>query len=142
MKDKLTVKQERFIVEYLVDFNATAAARRAGYSPRTCEAIGKENLHKPPIKKAIDAALLARQQVTRWKAADILRDLQELATDRSVRPRDRLKAYELAGKHLGMYRDVVEHSGQLQHIDLTGFTAADLRKLIELQPEEGYRMEQ
>ena len=35
---KLTDKQKRFVDEYLVDLNATAAARRAGYSEKTaCE---------------------------------------------------------------------------------------------------------
>lgn len=35
---KLTEKQKRFVDEYLVDLNATAAARRAGYSEKTaCE---------------------------------------------------------------------------------------------------------
>ena len=36
----LTRKQERFVAEYLVDFNATAAAVRAGYSSHTADAIG------------------------------------------------------------------------------------------------------
>ena len=32
---KLTDKQKRFVDEYLVDLNATAAAKRAGYSEKT-----------------------------------------------------------------------------------------------------------
>ncbi|RUA04278.1 MAG: terminase small subunit, partial [Candidatus Neomarinimicrobiota bacterium] len=32
---QLTPKQDRFVAEYLVDLNATQAALRAGYSPRT-----------------------------------------------------------------------------------------------------------
>ncbi len=40
----LTPKQKRFVAEYLVDLNATAAAIRAGYSKKTAEAIGYENL--------------------------------------------------------------------------------------------------
>ncbi len=41
---KLTPKQQCFIEEYLIDLNATAAAIRAGYSPRTARAIACENL--------------------------------------------------------------------------------------------------
>ena len=63
MTDKLTPKQQRFIDEYLVDLNASAAARRAGYSARTAEAIGKENLQKPPIR----AAIAERQEALRRK---------------------------------------------------------------------------
>jgi len=42
----LTAKQQRFIDEYPVDLNATQAARRAGYSPKTAFVIGYENLKK------------------------------------------------------------------------------------------------
>ena len=51
---KLTTKQERFCQEYLVDFNATRAAKRAGYSQKTAYSIGNENLSKPEIKTRIE----------------------------------------------------------------------------------------
>lgn len=50
----LTAKQQAFVYEYPVDFNATKAAIRAGYSERTAHAIGHENLKKPEISAAID----------------------------------------------------------------------------------------
>lgn len=49
----LTVKQQRFVEEYCVDFNATQAAIRAGYSKNVPSEIGYENLRKPQIAKAI-----------------------------------------------------------------------------------------
>lgn len=49
----LSTKQIRFVEEYCIDFNATAAAKRAGYSLKTAAVIGCENLIKPNIKKAI-----------------------------------------------------------------------------------------
>lgn len=49
----LTPKQQRFVDEYLVDLNATAAAKRAGYSEKTAYSIGQENLKKPEIQAAI-----------------------------------------------------------------------------------------
>lgn len=50
---KLTKKQQLFVDEYLVDLNATQAAVRAGYSAKTAEAIGFENLrlHRQSQKK-------------------------------------------------------------------------------------------
>ncbi len=59
----LTAKQRRFVAEYLVDFNATQASVRAGYSVRTARVIGPENLSKPAIAAAIEAgrAELARK---------------------------------------------------------------------------------
>lgn len=53
----LTNKQQVFINEYLVDFNATQAAIRAGYSPKTARQTGSENLSKPDIKAAIEARI-------------------------------------------------------------------------------------
>jgi len=56
----LTAKQKLFVGEYLVDLNATKAALRAGYSPKSANQIGTENLVKPLIKGAIDAAIAKR----------------------------------------------------------------------------------
>jgi phage terminase small subunit len=53
----LTHKQIRFCEEYLVDFNRTQAAIRAGYSRKTAKVIGSENLTKPDIKAEIEKKL-------------------------------------------------------------------------------------
>jgi hypothetical protein len=50
---KLTPKQERFVQEYLIDFNATQAAIRAGYSKNTAQEIGSQNLSKLMIQAKI-----------------------------------------------------------------------------------------
>lgn len=55
----LRKKQIAFVEEYLRDFNATQAAIRAGYSPKTAYSIGAENLKKPEIAAAINAHLEA-----------------------------------------------------------------------------------
>ena len=52
----LTLKQERFVAEFGKDLNASAAARRAGYSVKTARSIGQENLTKPAIWAAIQQA--------------------------------------------------------------------------------------
>lgn len=57
MAKRLTTKQRRFVEEYTVDFNATQAAKRAGYSERTAYSIGQENLKKPEISAAIEKRL-------------------------------------------------------------------------------------
>jgi len=49
----LTNKQRRFVIEYVDDGNATQAAIRAGYSPKTARAIGSELTKKPHIARAI-----------------------------------------------------------------------------------------
>lgn len=50
---KLTVKMQRFVEEYVVDFNATASAIRAGYTKKSAASVGYENLRKPQIQQAI-----------------------------------------------------------------------------------------
>lgn len=54
---KLSHKQRVFIDEYLKCWNATEAARRAGYSEKTARQIGQQNLSKLDIKAEIDARL-------------------------------------------------------------------------------------
>ncbi|EAC6174046.1 terminase small subunit [Listeria monocytogenes] len=54
---KLTEKQKRFADEYIRCGNATEAARLAGYSDKTANRIGTENLSKPVIKDYIANAL-------------------------------------------------------------------------------------
>jgi len=49
----LTPKQEKFCVEFIKDFNATAAARRSGYSLKMAHSIGGENTKKPLVKSRI-----------------------------------------------------------------------------------------
>lgn len=53
-KRKLTAKQERFCYEYLANgFNASKAAAKAGYSPKTAAKMGSENLAKPELRVRI-----------------------------------------------------------------------------------------
>ena len=54
---KLTIKQQRFADEYIISGNATEAAIKAGYSKKTANVIGVENLIKPNIKTYIDEKL-------------------------------------------------------------------------------------
>lgn len=74
---KLTQKQKVFCEEYIKTGNASDAARKAGYSPKTAPFIGAENLKKPQISAYIksrldeqDAALVAdANEVLRFYSA-------------------------------------------------------------------------
>lgn len=79
---KLTDKQQVFINEYLKTWNATEAARRAGYSEKTARQMGAENLSKPYISAEIakriqeqtmraDEALVRLSKQARSSFADI-----------------------------------------------------------------------
>lgn len=135
-RGKLTDKQKRFVEEYLIDLNATQAAIRAGYSEDTAAVIGCENLIKPNIQKAIEEAQNKRSERTQITQDEILRDLQEYldiclgrkpltitsvikntqeGTVRAVNSECFVfettganKAFELLGKHLGMFTQKVD----------------------------------
>jgi phage terminase small subunit len=74
----LTPKQRSFVEEYLVDLCATQAAIRAGYSPRTANRTGSENLTKPVIRAAVDRALSQRSKRTEITADRVLTELARI----------------------------------------------------------------
>lgn len=76
---ELTPKQQRFVEEYLLDLNATAAARRAGYSLKTAEWQGPQLLAKTHVAAAIAAAQQARSERTKVDADWLLMRLHEEA---------------------------------------------------------------
>lgn len=49
----LTDKQKRFCEEYLIDLNATQAAIRAGYSPKTAEQTASRLLRNVKVQEYI-----------------------------------------------------------------------------------------
>lgn len=120
----MTDKQKRFCDEYLIDCNATQAAIRAGYSPKTAKQTGCENLAKPDLKAYIDERL---EEMHNEKTADAQEVLEYLTSvmrgehkeqvlkligdgvqtisDIDVGAKDRIKAAELIGKRYGMFKD-------------------------------------
>jgi phage terminase small subunit len=73
----MTRKQKRFVEEYLIDLNATQAAIRAGYSPKTAVKIGHQILDK--TRHLVDAALAARSVRTGVSADRVVRELARVA---------------------------------------------------------------
>jgi len=67
---ELTEKQKRFVREYLVDLNGTAAAKRAGYAARSAYSIAHELLRKPDIATAVARGLAQECAVTRTRIVD------------------------------------------------------------------------
>lgn len=74
----MTPKQALFVQEYMVDANATQAAIRAGYSARTAQRIGSENLSKPVIAEAIAKARNERSERTKITADDVVEELARI----------------------------------------------------------------
>lgn len=74
-QNNLSPRQQRFVEEYLVDLNATQAAFRAGYSPKTVEQQGSRLLGNVKVAAAIERAKAARSIRTQIKADRVLEEL-------------------------------------------------------------------
>lgn len=103
---ELTPKQARFVREYLLDENATQAAIRAGYNPRTAKSTGHENLTKPEIAAAIrvrQSRLAADANITQEM---IVREYVKIAFaddyTQPIKASDKNKALAQLAKLLGM----------------------------------------
>lgn len=108
---KLTLKQQRFCDEYLIDLNATQAAIRAGYSEKTARQTAAENLSKPCIREYIDkrlaekeAELIADQDEVLQTLTRVLRR-QEMDTV-VVTCKERSSGYDKNGKKVIIEKEV------------------------------------
>jgi len=96
----LNDKQQKFVREYLVDFNATQAAIRSGYSPRTARNQASDLLAKPDIQALLkeyrDRAAEQTQTDINW----VRQRLKEEATDYSefASHSARIKAIEVIAR--------------------------------------------
>lgn len=122
----MNARQKRFCDEYLIDCNATQAAIRAGYSPKTAKVTGAKMLTNANLKAYIDEQL---ERIHNEKTADAQEVLEYLTAvmrgqhteqtlqligdgvqkiaDIDVSAKERLKAAELVGKRYGMFKDNV-----------------------------------
>ena len=106
----LSPKQERFVAEYLIEPNATAAAIKAGYKEKTASQQGHNLLQNPEIKSAIKSAQKARAKRTQVTQDYVIEKLKKIADMKAgdypgsgLRFGNQLKALELLGKHLGLF---------------------------------------
>jgi phage terminase small subunit len=77
--EELEPQQRRFVQEYLKDFNATAAAVRAGYSAKTARQQGSRLLQQKPVKDTILAGQLRLADGARDSVAEFRNRLTSMA---------------------------------------------------------------
>ena len=100
----MTEKQEKFLAEYLKDFNGTAAARRMGYSEGSARTTAYRFLRSPKLKEAL------AKELTKPSPTRIIAELQAVAfaagsdeNGSATKLASKLKALELLGRHLGLF---------------------------------------
>lgn len=105
----MTEKQRRFADEYLIDLNATRAYRAAYPSVKRDEmaaTAGGRLLKNVEVAQYIRERMQERQQRTNISQDRVLADLAEIAFEKDraiVSVRERLRALELLGRHLGLF---------------------------------------
>jgi phage terminase small subunit len=110
--EQLTDRQERFCREYLVDLNATQAAKRAGYSSHTANEQAARLLAKASVKARVTElqnAAAKRNDVTVDDVIQMLLQSYKNATAANQHG-PAVRAVELLGKWHGMFKDKVEMS--------------------------------
>ncbi|HXP75929.1 MAG TPA: terminase small subunit [Stellaceae bacterium] len=75
----LTPKQTRFVDEYLLDMNASAAARRAGYRETSAAQNGHGLARRPNVAAAIEARLAERRARLHVTAERVIAELARIA---------------------------------------------------------------
>jgi phage terminase small subunit len=125
----MTPRQSRFVDEYLCDLVATKAAIRAGYSPRRASEIGYQLLQKTTVQEAISKRMNARAQRTGITQDKVLADLEAVKQSAMSMTTDKggnvlmashaaaLRALELQGRHLGMWKDRPAGTGEVSIAD-------------------------
>jgi phage terminase small subunit len=157
----LTEKQRLFCDEYLKDLNASQAAIRAGYSPRSAGYMGSTLLSNPKVESFLVKAREARDARIHFSQDDVLNELRPMAfsnvddyvldgegklapapgrpdtvmravssvkyrthtynpgkpdewktTEVEFRLWDKPGTLKLAGRHVGLFPDRVEHTGK------------------------------
>lgn len=76
---KLTPQQELFVLEYMIDLNATQAAIRAGYPPQTANNTAAKMMKRGVVKDAIARAMAARSRRTGVTADRVIREAAKVA---------------------------------------------------------------
>lgn len=126
----LTAKQQRFVAEYLIDLNATAAYKRAGYEGKgkSAENAASRLLGNVGVADAVRIAIDKRSNDLGIDAKYVLTTIKDTIErcSQAVAVRDKdgeatgeykfdasavLKGAELLGKHLKMFTDKTELTG-------------------------------
>lgn len=109
---KLSHRMIRFVDEFMVDMNGSAAVARAGFKTQNPNRRATELLNHPLIKKEIDRRMEKKQQNSEVRAEYLINKLIKIieATE-DDNPQAALRAIELAGKSIALWKERQEISG-------------------------------
>ncbi len=112
---ELTMKQRLFVEAYFkTNYNATEAARLAGYGGNNLNRVGHELLQKPHIKAAMEELSRKKIEEVSVSAEYVLRKLVKVVekADENDNHNATLRGLELLARHLGMFIERTEITGK------------------------------
>ena len=103
------------MTEYLIDLNGKQAAIRTGYSPKTAENQASRLLSIDKVKKEVEKRMKKRENRLQITQDDVLKAIMEDRQTARVEGQIgvAMKGNELLGKHLAMFTDKTQMSGEL-----------------------------
>ena len=132
---KLTLKQQRFVDEYIISGNATDAAVKAGYSKKYANTNASKLLQNTTIKSYIDEKLAELQSQKVADQQEVLEYLTSVMRGEKTEPllvldgegtqkvinavppvQARTKAAELLGKRYRLFTDKVELDATVEQV--------------------------
>jgi phage terminase small subunit len=110
-------QHRRFAEEYVIDFNATHAAIRAGYSKRSAHTTGYRLLKDAEVQKMLTELIEKQAAKAGVSAERVLKEISSVAfkkisPQKTGEMRNKLRALELLGKNLGLFIEKHELSGE------------------------------
>ena len=137
--NKMTPKQKRFCEEYVVDYNATQSAIRAGYAKNRAKEQGYQLLHKTTLleyidklqediqernKTTVDECVSYLVKIMRFDIADLYEDNGRLKSIHEIPKDSRLVISELSVfeefEGTGKDRELIGFTKKLKTLDRKG----------------------
>lgn len=108
---KLTPKMVEFVDLYMIHMNATKAVELGSYKTKNPNRHATDLMQHPLIIEEIKKRLAARSQKSEIKAEYLLNKLIDIIDEGGEKTTDRLRAIELAGKAIALWKERQEISG-------------------------------
>lgn len=113
LENALSPRQRAFAREYIVDFNGSAAAVRAGYSNNYPDRQASNLLRHRGIARLIDHLSASKEaKLIAINPDYVISQITAIISKEGTRDGDKLRALELLARHLGMFIERTEISGK------------------------------
>lgn len=129
----LTDQQKKFCAEYIRSgFDRMAAIKTAGYSEHSGKTIASQLLAKKQVQAEISRLVSQIEEKSSVEIAEVIAGLRRIAfadVTAKVSNADRLRALELLGKSLSLFRDGLSVSAEQNHPKIDEYEMAQLQEL-------------